>query len=115
MNLGLNKIEEKAFLAVPVFMILVDILRSFNISGLGTFSQLVLLFFHIYFIFKKKGILTFNYWLTLFLIYTLCLGLYSSDIVRTFQNYVSVLVSVQFLPLSYVMVRSLDRFKRLNT
>lgn len=99
---------------IPVLVIVFDIMRGFVSGGIGSIESLLLLSFILYFLIRRKGVLGFNVWIPVFAIYTLLFGLYSSDTVRTFQNYVWVVTSLFMAPIAFVSVRTLENFDRLN-
>lgn len=106
---GLLSIE-----TIPIVVIVFDVLRGFVSGGIGSIEQLLLVAFILYFIIRRKGVLGFNLWIPVFALYTLLFGLYSSDTVRTFQNYIWVVTSLFMMPIAFVSVRSLDSLEKLN-
>ena len=99
---------------IPIVLIIFDVLRGFVTSGVGTSETVLLLLYCFYFIIFKRGILRFNIWIPIFLVFTFLLGLYSSDTVRTFQNYSWVFISLMMMPIAYQQIQSMDDFRRLN-
>lgn len=114
MNLRVKISKFVSIETIPIVVIVFDILRGFVSGGIGTIESIVLLLFITYFIIRRKGVLGFNVWISIFAAYTLLFGLYSSNTVRTFQNYIWVVTALYMTPIAFVTVRNLDNLDRLN-
>jgi hypothetical protein len=115
MQLDLNKIKHAILNVanIPVVIIIFDVLRGFT-DGVGTLELILLMAYCLYFVVFVKDILTTNYWITIFLIYTFILALDSSNSVRTFQNYSWVFISLFMFPIAYRQVKTLADLKQIN-
>lgn len=101
---------------IPIFNLIIDAF-SYHVekgSFIAIIRAIVLLGFIFYVFIKKLKFLKSNIFIFLFLGYLLMLIPFSSNIPDSFRIYLKVAVSILMFPVSYFIINSFDKLKKLN-
>jgi hypothetical protein len=115
MKVDVLKIENRVLniANIPVVLIIFDVLRGF-MGGIGTIETIVMMLYCLYFVLFVKKTLMANIWITIFLLYAFTLALFSTNSVRTYQNFSWVFISMMMYSIAFNHVRTLDDLKQIN-
>jgi len=111
------KIKYELILFLPLFYIIYDIFYIVYGDGafIGSFRNGTLLILSIAAMFYyKKKLVSFNWWLSILLIYFFILIHFSSNYIGSLNSYINILNSIIVLPLSYLVIKDIYQIKKLN-
>lgn len=100
---------------IPIFYVVLDSSFSFFPSlSIVTYIRPIVFLFISLFLIEKIKFNWLNRYLFIFLIYTLVLVLFSSEIFYSFKGYSQVFISMMCFPLGYLYFDSTDKLRILN-
>lgn len=104
--------QNLGFFLVPAFLMLFDFLRSF--LPVGTIEEILLTSYLLLIIILKRGILTKNIWITIFIFYILLLAFFSTDHERTYKYMFWVIDTLLMFPIAFYCINTRKDFQLLN-
>lgn len=120
LNINIKKAEFWFVLCLPVINALTPILVPRETSDLGFHAgyvrNLLMLFFCVYFLFKRYSLNRVNIFVLIFIIYMFLLLLLNpgSNLIRNIQYYILTVITFFMLPVGYHYFKTEQDIRRLN-